>query len=278
MKKIAIVTGASSGFGLLISLELAKSDFNVIATMRTLEKGEELLKQAHVLGVKENIFLHELDVTSNQSISKFKTMLENTEHIDLLVNNAGYAGAGFIEEIPIEEYRMQFETNVFGAISVTQAVLPIMRKQRSGKIINMSSISGRIGFPGLSPYIASKYALEGWSESLRLELKPFGIDVVIVEPGSYKTNIWTSGKHISEKSLKEDSPYFDMMKKLEQHIERGATQFGNPDEIASLVVTLALKKKTGLRYMIGKGVRLSVFIKNIVPWRVWEKILLKQLK
>ncbi|MBO1512660.1 oxidoreductase [Metabacillus bambusae] len=276
--QIAVVTGSSSGFGLLTSLELAQKGFHVIATMRDMTKGFPLVNQAERLGVKDRIQLFELDVTSNHSINNWRIFMEELGRIDVLVNNAGYAGAGFVEEIPVEEYRKQFETNVFGVISITQAVLPMMRKQRKGRIINVSSISGRIGFPGLSPYITSKYALEGWSESLRLEMKPFGIDVVIIEPGSFQTNIWSSGKQVTEKSLKASSPYYEQMKKLEHHIEIGANKLGDPVQVAKLIANIAQKKQTTLRYKVGKGVKIMIIFKFVLPWRLWEKLLLKQLK
>jgi NAD(P)-dependent dehydrogenase (short-subunit alcohol dehydrogenase family) len=259
-------------------LEFAKNGLRVIATMRDMKKGSHLLNLAERLGVSEMIQLHELDVTSEVSINNLKYFMEKLGRIDILVNNAGFAGAGFVEEIPLDEYRDQFETNVFGVIAVTQAVLPIMRKQRKGKIINVSSISGRIGFPGLSPYISSKHALEGLSESLRLEIKPFGIDVVLVEPGSYQTNIWSVGKQVTERSLKPESPYFETMKKLVHHIEKGTSQFGDPTEVARLITDIALKKHTRLRYMVGKGVKIAVFLKFILPWKYWEKVFLKHLK
>lgn len=277
-KRIAVVTGSSSGFGLLTSLELAQKGFHVIATMRDMKKGLSLVKQAERLGVNARIQLFELDVTSNHSITNWRIFMEKLGRIDVLVNNAGYAGAGFVEEIPVEEYRKQFETNVFGVIGVTQAVLPMMRKQRKGRIITISSISGRVGFPGLSPYVSSKHALEGWSESLRLEMKPFGIDVVIIEPGSFQTNIWSSGKQVTENSLKIDSPYYEKMKKLEQHIEKGTNKFGDPVLVAKLIVGIAQKKQTSLRYMVGKGVKVTVILKFVLPWRLWEKLILKQLK
>ncbi|WP_345290140.1 SDR family NAD(P)-dependent oxidoreductase, partial [Streptomyces gulbargensis] len=173
-------------------------------------------------------------------------MEEKQGRIDVLVNNAGYAGAGFSEEVSVEEYKAQFETNVFGVMAVTQAILPLMRRQMSGKIINVSSISGRVGFPGLSPYIASKHALEGYSESLRLELKPFGVDVVLIEPGSYQTNIWTTGKKVAEKSLEKDSPYYETMKKMEHYLERSSGNYGDPQEVAKLIVKLAKQDKVGL--------------------------------
>jgi len=276
-KQLAVVTGASSGFGLLISLELAKKGFYVIATMRDIKKQVHLLHEADRYGVKEYIEVYPLDVTLNKSIDKWRTFIEGKGRIDVLVNNAGFAGAGFAEEVSVEEYRQQFETNFFGVIGVTQAILPLMRQQGRGKIINMSSISGRVGFPGLSPYVSSKYALEGWSESLRLELKPFGIDVILIEPGSYQTNIWSSGKRVTEKSLNRESPYYEVMAKIEQYIEKGAASFGDPADVAKLVVSIAVKEGTTLRYPIGKGVKSSILLKTILPWSFLEKYVLKKL-
>mgnify|MGYP005994393627 CR=1 FL=1 len=278
IKKIAVVTGASSGFGMLTALELAKNGFEVIATMRDKKRSTTLLREAKSSGITNRITIHELDVTSAESVNQFKDLVGRVGQVDVLVNNAGFAGAGFVEEIPIDEYRSQFETNVFGAIAVTQAVLPIMRKKSKGKIINVSSISGRVGFPGLSPYVSSKYALEGWSESLRLEVKSFGIDVILVEPGSFQTNIWTSGKKVTENSLKKESPYYEMMRKLEDHIESGSSKFEDPKDVARLITAIALKKKTTLRYAIGRGVKITILFKMLVPWTIFEKIVLRRLR
>ncbi|ENQ3076911.1 SDR family oxidoreductase [Bacillus cereus] len=277
-EKIAIITGSSSGFGLLTSLEFAKKGYLVIATMRNVEKQTKLLEQAALLHLEHKIKIHQLDVTSQKSIEKFTSFISTLERIDILVNNAGYASGGFVEEIPLEEYRKQFETNVFGAIAVTQAVLPMMRKQKHGKIINISSISGKIGFPGLSPYVASKYALEGWSESLRLEVKPFGIDVSLIEPGSYNTNIWEIGQKLAESPSESKSPYKEYMKKIEQHIHNGNESLGDPQDVAEKIVSIAQSQHPTLRYPIGKGVKLMVLIKNILPWKWWEFLVLKRFK
>ncbi|PFR41508.1 short-chain dehydrogenase [Bacillus cereus] len=277
-KKIAIITGASSGFGLLATLELAKKDYLVIATMRNLEKQGTLLSQVTELNLQQNIKVQQLDVTDQNSIHSFQLFLKEIQKVDLLVNNAGYANGGFVEEIPVEEYRKQFETNLFGAISITQLVLPYMRKQRSGKIINISSISGQVGFPGLSPYVSSKYALEGWSESLRLEVKPFGIDVALIEPGSYNTNIWEVGKQLAENQSDTTSPYKEYMDEIQKHINSGSDTFGNPIDVANKIVEIAESKRTNLRYPIGKGVKFMIFAKKILPWRLWEYLVLRSFR
>lgn len=275
MRKIAIVTGTSSGFGMLCAVELAKAGFEVISTVRSLDKAENLLRLAEEQGVSDFIQLQTLDVTSEESVRYFADYLSKFSRLDVLVNNAGFALGGFCEELSVDEYRLQFETNVFGVIAVTQAVLPIMRKNRTGRIINMSSISGKFGFPGLSPYTASKHALEGLSESLRLELNPFGIDVVLVEPGSYQTNIWSS---IDNTTVNSDSPYHFYMERLLNEIESGKAGHGNPLDVARLVAQIAAQQKTPkLRYPIGKGIKLSLFMKSILPWRLLEKAVLKKL-
>ncbi|WP_410982796.1 oxidoreductase [Bacillus cereus] len=278
MNKIAIITGASSGFGLLTTLELAKKGYFVIATMRNLDKQTKLLSQATSLSLQKNIKIQQLDVTNQNSINTFQLFLKELNQVDLLVNNAGYASGGFVEEVPIEEYKKQFETNVFGAISITQVVLPYMRKQQSGKIINVSSISGQVGFPGLSPYVSSKYALEGWSESLRLEVKPFGIDVCLIEPGSYNTNIWEVGKELAENHVETTSPYKEYMDKIQNHINSGNDTFGNPIDVAKKIVAIAEAKKATLRYPIGRGVKWMIIAKKFLPWKVWELLVLRSFK
>jgi len=277
-KKIAIITGASSGFGLLTTLELAKKDYLVIATMRNLEKQGTLLSQVTQLNLQQNIKVQQLDVTDQNSIHNFQLFLKEINRIDLLINNAGYANGGFVEEIQVDEYRKQFETNLFGAISITRLVLPYMRKQRIGKIINISSISGQVGFPGLSPYVSSKYALEGWSESLRLELKAFGIDVALIEPGSYNTNIWEVGKQLATNQSDTTSPYKEYMDKIQKHINSGSDTFGNPIDVAKKVVDIAEAKRTTLRYPIGKGVKFMILARKILPWRLWEYLVLRSFK
>ncbi|ATI53039.1 short-chain dehydrogenase [Bacillus cereus] len=277
-KKVAIITGSSSGFGLLTTLELAKKDYLVIATMRNLEKQANLLSQATQLNLLHNITVQQLDVTDQNSIHNFQLFLKEINRVDLLINNAGYANGGFVEEIPVEEYRKQFETNLFGAISITQLVLPYMRELQSGKIINISSISGQVGFPGLSPYVSSKHALEGWSESLRLEVKPFGIDVALVEPGSYNTNIWEVGKQLATNQSDTTSPYKEYMDKIQKHINSGSDTFGNPIDVAKKIVDIAEAKRTTLRYPIGKGVKFMILVKKILPWRLWEYLVLRNFK
>jgi NAD(P)-dependent dehydrogenase (short-subunit alcohol dehydrogenase family) len=273
--KTAIVTGSSSGFGMLSVIELALNGFTVLATMRDLNKAKPLWELANEKNVEDLIHVNPLDVTSTESINHFKSYLIEHPSVDVLVNNAGFALGGFSEELSIEDYRNQFETNFFGVIAITQAVLPFMREKGSGRIVNISSISGKIGFPGLSPYVSSKHALEGYSESLRLEVKPFGIDVSLVEPGSYQTNIWAS---VDQIEFNTDSPYSSYMKSILKEIESGKTEYGDPNDVAKLVAEIASQTKSpDLRYPIGKGVKSNLFFKNNLPWKLLESFILKKL-
>ncbi|WP_040208870.1 SDR family oxidoreductase [Neobacillus jeddahensis] len=274
--KTAIVTGSSSGFGLLSVIELAQKGFTVIATMRDTNKAEPLLKLAKEKNVAQLIDVTSLDVTSTESIYHFQSLLDKYTSIDVLVNNAGFALGGFSEELTLDSYRSQFETNFFGVIAVTNAVLPYMRAKRRGRIINVSSISGKIGFPGLSAYTSSKHALEGYSESLRLELKPFGIDVSLIEPGSYQTNIWQS---VGTLQIVGTSPYHSYMKTILTEMEQGKVNHGDPKHVAQLIAKIASQAKSPeLRYPIGKGVRINLILKNTLPWKFIEVVFAKKLK
>ncbi|WP_163071197.1 SDR family oxidoreductase [Priestia flexa] len=277
-EQTVLITGTSSGFGLLSAYHLAKAGYNIIASMRNLEKKSALLRMLEKDKLKERVTFVELDVTSQRSVDQLTAFLDKGNGVDVLINNAGFAFGGFSEEIHIDEYKEQFETNVFGVMRVTQAVLPFMREKRRGKIINISSISGLIGFPGLSPYVSSKHALEGYSESLRLELKPFGIDVALIEPGSYATNIWTTGKKISKHSLNEGSPYHAYMRAIENELQAGEKNLGDPDQVVSLLLSLCNQSQIKkLRYPVGKGVKLSISVKRMLPWNVWERVIIKKL-
>ncbi|GAE28226.1 short chain dehydrogenase [Halalkalibacter wakoensis JCM 9140] len=279
MQKTAIVTGASSGFGLLTTIELAKRGFHVVATMRNVEKRsvyKTLFDERPDL--LEQIEFVSLDVSVEDSINQFAEYVNQLKTVDVLINNAGFAMGGFAEQVSISDYRRQFETNVFGVMAVTQAVLPKMREQKSGKIINVGSVSGLVGFPGLSPYAASKHALEGYSESLRLELQPFGIDVALIEPGSYQTNIWSSGMEVSTGSLGEQSPYAAYMQGVMGNVEAGKKKHGDPLEVARLISDLAEKERISkLRYPVGRGMKTLLLLKQLVPWSWWEKVVLAQV-
>ena len=187
MEKVAVVTGTSSGIGFETALALARDGYYTYATMRDTTKSDKI----NEIAKKENLKIHvlELDVDDeNSAKTAIKQILDQKQRIDVLVNNAGWALWGCVEDVSVDEFKTQFETNLFSIIRLIQEVGPTMRNQGSGTIVNISSVVGRIGFPASPAYISSKFALEGLSESLRFELAPFGVNVVIIEPGVIKTN------------------------------------------------------------------------------------------
>jgi NAD(P)-dependent dehydrogenase (short-subunit alcohol dehydrogenase family) len=274
---IALITGTSSGFGLLTALTLARKGYKVIATMRDLSRKDELVQQAEQAGVLERIHLMTLDVTDESSVaSAIHAVNELFGRIDVLVNNAGFAVGGYVEEVSMEAWRLQMETNFFGLIAVTKAVLPIMRMQRTGLIINVSSVSGLTGFPGYAPYAASKFAVEGFSESLRQEMLSFGVRVVLVEPGSFRTPIW--GKGIAGIHSSEGSPYHTRLEEVLRYSRRTAETAPDPQEVAELIGRITEKRAPKLRYPVGKGSRVLMLGKMLLPWKVLEGIIARSLR
>jgi NAD(P)-dependent dehydrogenase (short-subunit alcohol dehydrogenase family) len=207
-QKVAIVTGSSSGIGQEIALTLARNSFITYATMRNPMNGEYLKSLAD----KERLPLKiaQLDVSEETSVKDaIESIAAQATRIDILVNNAGYGLVGAFEDLQMEEIKAQYETNVFRLIRTTQVVLPIMRKQKSGTIVNISSGAGRFGFPGGSAYVSTKFAVEGLSESMSYELEPFGIRVILIEPGFIKTNF----QQAMIRSQDPNSLYSQMMQK-----------------------------------------------------------------
>lgn len=186
-RPIALITGCSSGFGLLTTLELARQGYFVVATMRDFARRAKLDQAVSDAGLTNQVSVRLLDVAQPATHSTFAAALvADYGRIDLLVNNAGFAMGGFAEDVTLDELRRQFETNFFGTVSLTRAVLPTMRLQRSGRIIMLSSIAGRSAAPGISSYCSSKFALEGYTESLRIEMQPLGIHCTLIEPARLK--------------------------------------------------------------------------------------------
>ncbi|WP_017812653.1 SDR family oxidoreductase [Paenibacillus shenyangensis] len=275
--RIAIITGSSSGFGLLIALNLARQGFVVIATMRDLSRRTALEEQAAQQGVTDRIQYVQLDVTDEQSLATaVQSIYRQHGHIDVLINNAGYAAGGFVEHVPMQAWRDQLETNVFGLIAVTRAVLPIMREQRSGLIINMSSVSGLAAFPGYAPYATSKFAIEGFSESLRHEMAPFGVKIVLVEPGSYRTDIWDKG--LSSIHTKPDSPYQPQLDAVLRYSRHSAEHAPHPRQVADLIGRIVNHKHPRLRYPVGQGSGLLVMARKLLPWSWLEWIIRRATK
>jgi NAD(P)-dependent dehydrogenase (short-subunit alcohol dehydrogenase family) len=276
-EKIAVLTGASSGFGLLTSVELAKAGFRVIASMRDPGKRERLVQAAAAAQVSDRIDVRALDVTQVDAIPEFvDSVIRDYGRIDVLVNNAGFAVGGFAEDIRLEELRLQFETNFFGAVAMTKAVLPIMRQQRSGHIIQVSSISGLQGAISVSSYSASKHALEGWSESLRLEVNSLGIKVVLVEPGAFDTGVWTSGAVMGQEAKKKTSPNFQRSLRMREVI--ATIPKADPIAVARTIVAIARNPSPKLRYLIGRDAKMQLAMKRILPWKWYEKIIANYLR
>jgi NAD(P)-dependent dehydrogenase (short-subunit alcohol dehydrogenase family) len=252
-QKVAIVTGSSTGIGYEISLALARDGFLTYATMRNLNKAENIKSVA----TKESLPLRvkQLDVTEDLSVKNaVEAILSETGGIiDILVNNAGYGLNGAFEDIAMDEIKAQYETNFFGLIRVTQAVLPTMRRRKSGTIVNISSGAGRFGFPSGSAYASTKFAVEGLSESMSYELEPFGVKVVIVEPGVIRTN-FGNGLVIAKKSQDPNSPYSQMMKKIANSFEELMKNSSSPELVANVVLNAVKDENPNLRYLAGNDV------------------------
>lgn len=276
-EKVALVTGSSGGIGLLTAVALAEAGFHVIASMRSADKQQALLERAAAQGVEDRITVMELDVTDATAIgAAVDNVLERHGRIDCLVNNAGFAVGGFVEDLPLGEWRIQFDTNVFGLVGVTRAVLSHMRERGSGHIINISSISGVAGFPGLSAYSASKFAVEGFSEALRFEALPFGVHVSVVEPGPFKTGIWTKGLNAARDNP--DSAYADKIRRFKAKISADAEKAPDPIAVARLIARIAGHPKPAFRYAVGNGIGLTVLAKRWLPWPLWEWLVKTRLK
>jgi NAD(P)-dependent dehydrogenase (short-subunit alcohol dehydrogenase family) len=275
--KIALITGSSSGIGLLTAVELAKGGFQVVATMRDLARREKLEQAASAAGVRPYIDIRRLDVTEFDLIEPFvEKLVRDYGRVDVLINNAGFAVAGFAEDLTVGEIRSQFETNFFGQVAMTKAVLPTMRQQRSGHIIMVSSISGLHGAFSISSYSASKFALEGWSESLRMELNSLGIKVVLVEPGSYETDIWTRNARIGKKTLDGTSPNRERGQKMRDRVQ--AIPKRDPIIVARAIARIAQDPSPRLRYVIGPDARIQLWLKRALPWKWHEKLIARFLK
>jgi len=275
--KIAIVTGSSSGIGMLTAIELAKSGFKVVASMRDLGRRARLDEAAAAAEISGQLDIRRLDVTDFNAIPAFvEQAARDYGRIDVLVNNAGFAVAGFAEDMQLDEIRLQFETNFFGQVVLTQAVLPTMRGQRSGHIIMVSSISGLHGALSISSYSASKFALEGWSESLRLEVNALGIKVVLVEPGSFQTDIWTRTVLIGQKSLDGSSPNRARGEKMRDAVQKIRKR--DPVEVARLITRIAQDPEPRLRYLVGPDAHIQLWLKRVLPWKWNERLLARLLK
>lgn len=252
-EKVAVVTGSSSGIGFETSLLLSRNGIYTYATMRNLSKSKKL----NDIVEKENLPLKvlQLDVTDDKSVKdSISQIKDESSRIDVLVNNAGYDVMGAVEDISIDEFKSQFETNLFGVIRVTKEVLPIMRNQRAGNIINISSVGGRIGIPLNSAYISSKFALEGLSQSMRYELEQFGIDVILIEPGVVKSNFFENADVVNNKTNNTISPYSQLTQKLYEGFEPmlKSSSSSLPSDVAKIIYQAIESNNREVRYLVGK--------------------------
>jgi NAD(P)-dependent dehydrogenase (short-subunit alcohol dehydrogenase family) len=253
-QKIAIVTGSSSGIGLDTSVTLAQNGFLTYATMRNLDKSS--MVKAAAEKEKLPIKIVKLDVTDDQSVKDaIRTVVSENGRIDVLVNNAGYGLVGAFEDLAIDEIKNQYETNVFGLMRVTQSVLPVMRNQKSGIIVNVSSGAGLFGYPGGSAYVSTKFAIEGLSESISYELGQFGIKVVLIEPGFIKTN-FSNATVIAKKAQDQNSPYSQMMQRIQANSGEMAKNASPVDIVSKAILEAVTSKSPNLRYLAGKDVQI----------------------
>ena len=274
MEKVAVVTGASSGIGFETALALARDGYHTYATMRDITKSDKIKELGEKDGLKINVL--ELDVDNDDSVKvAIKKILDEKQRIDVLVNNAGWGLWGCVEDVSVDEFKTQFETNFFSIIRLIQEVGPTMRKQGSGKIINISSVAGRIGFPASPAYISSKFALEGLSESLRLEMAPFGVDVIIIEPGVIKTN-FLNPVRLAKKS-ESDTAYRDITARVVSGVKMMAEMGTPPKEVADTIVKSINDDKPLPRYVVGNDASMFLEAKKSKTDIEFENYLKKEL-
>ncbi|PRP97709.1 3-oxoacyl-[acyl-carrier-protein] reductase FabG [Enhygromyxa salina] len=268
----ALVTGSSSGFGLRTCVALCARGFKVYASMRELGRAGELRRALQASGFgSERVEFVTLDVTdADQREALVEQILDAEGAVDVLVNNAGQMLTGFAEELDEAALRAQFEVNFFGLVRLTQALLPAMRERRHGRVINVSSIVGRSAIPGHAGYCASKFALEGWSESLRYELVPFNVFVCLVEPGLFPTQIFARNRNQVE------SEPGSVYGRLKTGLDAGTRQLqkllarADPDDVAQVIAKLALAERPRLRHLVGVDAWIGALASGPATQAWWE--------
>ena len=266
-RPVVLLTGASSGIGYDVAPLLVRYGYTVYGAARRVEKIEELASE----GVKAL----SLDVTDEASMEAAVQQIIDAEgRIDVLINNAGYGSYGAIEDVPIDEARRQFEVNLFGLARLTQLVLPHMRARGSGRILNISSMAGRITSPLGAWYHATKYALEAFSDALRMEVEEFGIDVVIIEPGGIKTP-WgfIAADHLEESSR--NGVYAAQAQRVAANMRRlysPSSNLSEPKVISNAILRALEARRPKTRYLVGFGAKPSVFLHTVLPDRLFDKV------
>ena len=272
-ERVTLVTGCSSGIGRATALALAERGHRVFASARNRNDLTELERRDSLTTVT-------LDVTDPATIAAaVETVLSRAGRIDVLVNNAGYGQYGAVEEVTTDEWRAQFEVNLFGSVAVTQAVLPAMRKQRRGMIVNVSSVAGRVAIPFSAPYCASKHALEAVSDALRVEIAPFGIQVVLVEPGPIETRFDDRARSGAAPLLSRPGPYRELYALAERAMD-GEFQKGKlPAEAVARVIVEAVESgRPRARYPVGRIARVLVPMRAALPDRWFDRLMRRALK
>lgn len=259
VKKTVLVTGCSSGIGFATCLVLSRNNFMTYGTVRNLSKVKRI--QEIINREKLPLKIIQLDVNDNQSIKlAVKKILTDSGGIDILINNAGYGMFGPIEEISMEEIKKQFETNFFGTIRLIKSIVPIMRKQGNGIIVNISSMVGRFGVPLNSAYVSSKFAVEGLSEAISFELEEFGIRVIVIEPGVVKSDFF---QNVKIKGMNPDSPYHNLMERRVTFLNKAMkNSLTSSYDVANTILDALNSKDPKFRYVIGNDATNSVHMRN----------------
>jgi NAD(P)-dependent dehydrogenase (short-subunit alcohol dehydrogenase family) len=276
--EVAVVTGSSSGIGFETSLALARNGFHTYATMRKLDGGGP--NQITDIAKNENLPLDfvQLDVNDDRSVlDAINKILRERDRIDVVVNNAGYDFMGALEESSMAEIKAQFETNFFGAVRVMQSVIPMMREQRGGIIVNITSLGGRISFPLNSPYHATKFALEGLSESIQYELEPFGIKIIVIEPGGVGSNFLKNLKMSTKTSDPLNSPYRSMQNSMSEYFKQWAQNLAHPSEVAKVILQAVTSDNPDFRYVVGKDAAMALESRRNMSDREFHDLIKKQI-
>lgn len=261
-----LITGTSSGIGLVTAVELARRGWTTLATMRDPGRAARLCQAAERAGASARLTIEALDVTDPASIAGAvpRLLAAAGGRLDAVVHNAGVAAAGAFEDLPESELRRVMETNFFGVLALTRALLPTFRAQGRGRVVVVSSNSAFAGEPANSIYVASKWAIEGWAESLAFEVERFGIDVVLVEPGPYKTDIWEASPRI----LPDGSPYAPWLRRLEQAIDaKVLASARDPQEVAVTIAAALAAKRPRFRYPVSPQARIGLLLRGVLPAR-----------
>jgi NAD(P)-dependent dehydrogenase (short-subunit alcohol dehydrogenase family) len=266
--RAVLVTGSSSGFGLETAALMATRGWRVFATMRDLARRGPLEERVSRDGTAVEVL--SLDVTDPESVERaVGEALGRAGGIDAVVSNAGIGDAGFFEDVPDEQVRRVMETNFFGPLAIARAVLPSMRARGHGRIVAVSSVGAFAASPGLSVYAASKWALEGWAEALAIEVAPFGIDVVLVEPGTYKTGIWTAAAI----TRRPDGPYARFVDAMEPRVRESVERFGrDPREVAERISRLLEARHPSLRHPVGPDAHVTRVLSRALPFAVRRRL------